>query len=115
MLEQVAVPTVGLLGVAEARVLAHRPQPPAVHRRLYAAGERVFAGETEVAQVVEAVEVGGIVLALDLDARAGGETLAALAAALERGLDLALLPILACVSDSAVGHVWPPVPCYSLI
>src|SRR5260370_39022173 len=105
MLEPVAVAAVGLLGVAEARVLAHRPQPPGVHRRLHPAGERVFARETDVPQIVEAVKVGGIVFALDLDARAGGETLAALAAALERGLDLALLPILACVCDSAVGHV----------
>ncbi len=55
VLEQVAVAAVGFLGVAEARVLAHRPQPPAVHRRLHAAGEGILAREAEVAQVVEAV------------------------------------------------------------
>ena len=38
---------------AEAGVLAHRPQPAAVHRRLHAARERKAAGIAEVARVVD--------------------------------------------------------------
>ena len=43
LLEEVAEAAVGLLGGREAGVLAHRPEPAAVHRRLDAAGERVLA------------------------------------------------------------------------
>jgi hypothetical protein len=48
VVEQVAEPLVGLLGGAEARELAHRPQPAAVHRRIDAAGERELAGQAEL-------------------------------------------------------------------
>ena len=58
LLEQVAEALVGLLGGREAGVLAHRPEPAAVHRRLDAAGERVLAGAPEVAVLVEAGDVG---------------------------------------------------------
>ena len=46
-LEQVAEARVRLLGRAVPRVLADRPRPPAVHRRVRAARERVLAGELE--------------------------------------------------------------------
>ena len=48
--EQELVAAVRLVGGAEAGVLAHRPQPPAVHRRLHAARERELAREAEVAR-----------------------------------------------------------------
>ena len=38
---------------AEARVLAHRPQPSAIHRRLHAARERKASGIVQVARVVD--------------------------------------------------------------
>ena len=43
VLEQVAVAPVGVLGAGEAGVLAHRPEPVAVHALVDAAGERVGA------------------------------------------------------------------------
>ena len=45
---------------AEAGVLAHRPQPAAVHRRLHAARERKRARVAEVARVVERRVVGPV-------------------------------------------------------
>ena len=53
VLEQVAEALVRLLGRAEAGELAHRPELPAVHRRVDAARERVHAGVAEVALVVD--------------------------------------------------------------
>ena len=49
VVEQVAEALVGLLGRAEAGELAHRPQPPAVHRdaRVDAARERGLAGKPD--------------------------------------------------------------------
>ena len=47
VLEQVVEALVGLLGGAEAGELAHRPQPPAVHRRVDAARERRLAREAD--------------------------------------------------------------------
>ena len=49
LLEEVAEAAVRLLGRGEARVLAHRPEPRAVHRGLDAAGERRLARQPEVA------------------------------------------------------------------
>ena len=43
--QEIAIPGVGLRGRAEAGVLAHRPQPAAIHRRLDAAREGEFAGK----------------------------------------------------------------------
>ena len=57
VLEQVAEARVGLLDRAEARELAHRPQPPPIHRRVDAAGERVLARVTELRRRVEALQV----------------------------------------------------------
>ena len=57
LVEEVAVAAVRLLGVAEAGVLAHRPEAAAVHRGLDAARERELAREAKLGQVVPAVEV----------------------------------------------------------
>ena len=46
-LDQLVVALVGLRGGAEPGVLAHRPRPAGVHRRVDAAGERVRAGLAE--------------------------------------------------------------------
>src|SRR5207302_545770 len=53
VLQEVVEALVRLLGGAEARELAHRPQLAAVHRRIDPAGERIDAGVAEVAVVVE--------------------------------------------------------------
>ena len=55
--EQEAVARVGLFGGGVPGVLAHRPQAPAVHGRLHAARERVFAGEAEFLHIVIGVGV----------------------------------------------------------
>ena len=52
MVEQVAEALVGLLGGAEAGELAHRPQPPAVHRRVDAARERELARIADLRRVI---------------------------------------------------------------
>ena len=81
LVEEVAVALVGLLGGAEAGILAHGPEAPAVHRGLDATGEGILAGEAEVA-------VGGRVVGrVDgvEDGLAGGaERLGALGVALDR-------------------------------
>ena len=58
-LEQVAEARVGLLDGAEARELAHRPEPAAVHRRVDAARERDSPGKPSFSVGVEAREVLG--------------------------------------------------------
>ena len=54
VLDQVAVALVRVLGGREAGVLAHRPEPVAIHALVDAAGERVVAGLAE-----PLLEVGG--------------------------------------------------------
>src|SRR5207245_8054224 len=66
-LEQVAEARVRLLGGGEARVLTDRPRAPPVHVRIGPAGERILAGRLEV----EALDVGGGVDRLQLDAGVG--------------------------------------------
>ncbi len=78
LLEEVPEAAVGLLGRGEPRVLAHRPEPAAVHRGLDAAGERILARPAEVAVLVQASRVGGRVEVTDLDPRRGLERVAAL-------------------------------------
>ena len=78
LVEEVAEPPVGLLGGREARVLAHRPEAAAVHRRLDAARERVLTGTAQVAILVEAGGVGRRVEVADDDPRRGLEGVAAL-------------------------------------
>ncbi len=41
--QQIVEPRVGVLGQAEARELAHRPEPPAIHRTVNAARVRILA------------------------------------------------------------------------
>ena len=60
VLEQVVEALVGLLAGAEAGELAHRPQPPAVHRLVDAARERVGARAPD--RVLGAADPGGEVL-----------------------------------------------------
>src|SRR5271167_3621582 len=93
--KQVAIAAIRFFRITEAGVLTHRPQPPAIHRGLDAARERIIARETQIVQEIEAIEVFGIVLALDLDSRRGGEMLAPLATAFERRGDAFRLPALA--------------------
>ena len=50
--QQIFVALVGFLGVAHAGVLAHGPEPSAVHGGLHAAGERIFAGIADFAVLV---------------------------------------------------------------
>ena len=56
--KQVLESLVGLGRGREAGVLAHRPEPAAVHRGLDAPGERVLPGAAEVARLVEPGGVG---------------------------------------------------------
>src|SRR5439155_11441321 len=46
-LQQMMEPVVSLFGRSEPRVLAHRPQPGAIHRRIWTARERRLTGQTE--------------------------------------------------------------------
>src|SRR5881397_2011572 len=47
-LQQMMEPLVGLLGRPEPRVLAHRPEPAAIHRRIGTTRERRLTGQAEV-------------------------------------------------------------------
>ena len=51
--EQKMIALVGLLGVAKARELAHRPKPVAVHAGVDAARVRILARQREIAREVE--------------------------------------------------------------
>jgi hypothetical protein len=53
VVEEVAEALVRLLGSAEAGELAHRPELPAVHRRVDAARERIDARVAEVTLVID--------------------------------------------------------------
>ena len=68
LLQQELESCVGVFGPAEAREHAHRPQPPAVHRRVHAAGERVLPGLAE-AVFVASRDVVGRIERLEGDAR----------------------------------------------
>ena len=60
VLEEVAEALVRLLGGAEAGELAHRPELPAVHRRVDTARERIDARVAEVAVVVQVDVLGRV-------------------------------------------------------
>ena len=66
--EQELEPLVGRLGRAEAGVLAHGPQPPAVHGRLHAARIGILTRLTQLNGVVEVLEVRAAIDRLYLDA-----------------------------------------------
>src|SRR5216683_2957664 len=113
--EEVTIAAVGFLGVAEAGVLAHRPEPPAIHRGLHAAREGVFAGEADIVEEIEILDVIGLVSPLDFDSGSGGEALAALGPAFERRLELLFRPFVAGGFDSAiVAWHWLPASVYSI-
>jgi hypothetical protein len=76
VLEQVAEALVRLLGGAEARELAHRPELPPVHRRVDAAREGIDTGVAERRVVVD-VDVLGRVERLVLEAGDGRRQLVA--------------------------------------
>src|SRR6185503_18263309 len=95
LLEQVAEALVGLGGRAEARVLAHRPEPSAVHRGLHPAGVRELAREPQVPDVVHRRGVRGRVQALDRGAARIREGYRALGGPRQRGLERPLLPLAA--------------------
>ena len=80
--QQLTEALVGLLGGSEAGVLAHGPEPPAVHRRLHAARERVLAREPDVVEVVDTLDIERCVEPLRLR-RGGLERLPALGEASE--------------------------------
>ena len=83
LLEQVAVSGVGFLGVAETRVLAHRPEAAAIHRGLDASGVRELAGKAELREIVPAVHVLGCVEGIDQLAVGGIERIVALGGLLD--------------------------------
>jgi len=93
--EQEAVAGVGLLGGGVARVLAHGPQPPAIHRRLHAARERVFAGKAQVVHIrIDVTRAVRQVDAVQLDIGRRGEGVLAFGKAADHGSDGRLLPVL---------------------
>src|SRR2546422_7934454 len=68
LLEQVLEAQIGVLGAPEAREHPHRPQPPAIHRRVHAARERVLPGLAQPVFVASR-DVVGRVDRLERDAR----------------------------------------------
>ena len=74
--EQVAEAPVGFGGGGEAGVLAHRPQPAAIHGRLDAARERELARHAQRLVRLPAVQVLGRVEIGNLDVRGRGEPVA---------------------------------------
>ena len=93
--EQVAETLVGLLGRREARVLAHRPEAAAVHRRLDASGEGVLPRAPEVAILVEVGGVGRGVEVPDHDPRRRLERVTPFRGGLERLRPQGLAPAIA--------------------
>ena len=75
MRQQILVAFVGLLGVAHASVLAHGPQPPAIHGGLNAAGVGKFAGKADLLLATLAL-FSRRVQRLNFDAGAGMRILA---------------------------------------
>ena len=104
LLEQELVAAVGLLSVGEAGVLAHRPEPAAVHGGLDAPGVRVLAGVAKLLVVVPLGEVFGAVERLELGPRGALEARLALLGAVDRLLVGALPPVV----DAPAGHGHPP-------
>ena len=98
VLEQVAEALVRLLGRAEAGELAHRPELPAVHRRVDAARERIDARVAEVALVVD-VDVLRRVQRLVLEA---GDRRGELALALRRRVVELALPLLRAAFETSL-------------
>src|SRR5690606_5701046 len=107
LLQQVAVPPVGLLGGAEAGVLAHGPQPAPVHGGIHTPGEGVLP--REAVPFLDASCVVSGVQWLDVDPSAGGEGLAPLAALAAEGLvDLLPPPPVVATGPVDVAHAYSP-------
>ena len=119
LLEEVAEALVGLGRRAEAGVLAHRPEPPAVHRGLDAARERdTRPGSPRSRDVVEPPRSAGVVQALDRRAPRSREAARALGRRAERGLERPLAPTLcwallerACPSPAVDRGRWLTAEC----
>ena len=62
VIEEIMVSPVRIARGPESGKLPHRPEPPAVHRRIDAPREGIFAGKSEVAQVIEP---GGVLLRVE--------------------------------------------------
>ena len=67
--QQVFVTLVGFLGVAHAGVLAHGPEPAAIHGGLDAAGKGIVAGIADLVILVTGVQIRGRVQRADWDVR----------------------------------------------
>jgi hypothetical protein len=104
LLEQVPEPAVRLLGGGEAGVLAHRPEPAPVHRRLDPAREGHLTRVAEVSLDVEARDVLGAVQVVDLDPGGGLERISPLGGAPQRRRPRRRSPAL-----PALPHFGPPV------
>ena len=100
LVDQVVEPFVGLACGAHAGVLAHRPQPTAVHRRVDTPGVRLLAREAQVLLVVQVGDVGrGVQRGDFLATGVGVEGLLALAEPVEHRRERLLLPGLLPVAD----------------
>ena len=66
LLQQVTVAPVGSGGIAKTGKLAHRPEASAVHILPHPPGKGIGAGRTEIAPIVQSLNVGGGVQLLDL-------------------------------------------------
>ena len=91
--EQIAKAAIGILGRAEARELAHGPQPAAIHRGVNAARVRRLAGIAEIALGIPIREVGLGVEPPNRIARDGGEFRRALRRFLECGPQRVFFPL----------------------
>ena len=69
--QQIFVALIGLFGVAHAGVLAHGPQPAAIHGGLHAAGVGIIAGVSDFAFLVAGVQIGRRVQGVDWDVGGG--------------------------------------------
>ena len=72
VIEEIPEAAVRILRRAHPSVLAHGPEPFAIHRRVRAAGERGSSGLAELGSSVPPRERVGSVHGLELDARVGG-------------------------------------------
>src|SRR5262245_35476536 len=90
--EQIAETRVGVFRRAEARKLAHRPEPCAVHRRMNPAGIRRNAGHTQIAFRIPAIQIRFRVEPANGMAGSGCEIVVALGAFCQCRLKGVLLP-----------------------
>jgi hypothetical protein len=94
VIEQILEARVGLLGSAEAGEHTHRPELAAVAGRVDAASKRIFAGVSDLTQILILGQVERCIEALDRRAGSGHKRPIALGCALERRPERLLLPAL---------------------